>query len=256
MTAAGATPWRGGRLSSRVRCVLAPNPGPMTLDGTNTWLLAEPGASRAVVVDPGPLDSSHLAAVLSAVRDEGREVGLVLLTHGHADHAEGAARFAEMAGAPLRPLGDAEDVRLDGLEFRGVATAGHTADSVCFVLEAEGALLTGDSVLGRGTAVVAHPDGSLGPYLDSLRRLRGLSERYGLTHVLPGHGPVLADPAAVLDGYLSHRAARLDDVLAALAGGARTPEEVVAVVYGTLDPVLAAAAERTVRATLDYLGDG
>jgi glyoxylase-like metal-dependent hydrolase (beta-lactamase superfamily II) len=225
----------------------------MTLDGTNTWVLAEPGSARALVVDPGPLDTGHLSRVEEAVRTGGRTVGLVLCTHGHPDHTDGAAELAERTGAPLRPLGDAGDVELDGLVLRGVPTPGHTADSVCWVVEADRALLSGDTVLGRGTAVVAHPDGSLGPYLSSLRRLRELVAAEGLERVLPGHGPVLDDAVGVIDGYVTHRAARLDEVRAALAGGARTAEEVVAVVYGPLDPVLIEAATRTVRATLEHL---
>jgi glyoxylase-like metal-dependent hydrolase (beta-lactamase superfamily II) len=132
--------WAGGRVGPRARCVLAPNPGPMTLEGTNTWLLAEPGAADAVVVDPGPADEAHLRAVLAAAAEDGRAVRLVLLTHGHPDHAAGARRFADLAGAvPVRALdpahrlgreglGDGEVVSLAGLELTVVATPGHTAD--------------------------------------------------------------------------------------------------------------------------------
>jgi len=248
------TTWTGGRVTPRAECVLAPNPGPMTLDGTNTWVLAEPAAARVVVVDPGPLDEAHLRRVRDVVRETGRSVGLVLLTHGHPDHAEGAGRFVDLTGAPLRAAGPGERVSLDGLELEIVATPGHTGDSVCFVIPADEVLLTGDTVLGRGTSVVAHPDGDLGDYLDSLVRLRDLAADRGLRSLLPGHGPTLPDPVSVLDGYLAHRAERLGQVQAALAGGARSAREVVEVVYADVDPSLWATAELTVQATLDYLG--
>jgi glyoxylase-like metal-dependent hydrolase (beta-lactamase superfamily II) len=230
------TTWTGGRVTTRAECVLAPNAGPMTLDGTNTWVLAEPAAERVVVVDPGPLDEAHLRRVHDVVRETGRSVGLVLLT-----------------GAPLRAARPGESVSLNGLELEIVATPGHTGDSVCFVLAADEVLLTGDTVLGRGTSVVAHPDGDLGDYLESLARLRDLAAERGLRCILPGHGPTLPDPVSVLDGYLAHRAERLGQVQAALAGGARTAPEVVEVVYADVDPLLWATAERTVQATLDYL---
>jgi glyoxylase-like metal-dependent hydrolase (beta-lactamase superfamily II) len=134
-----------------------------------------------------------------------------------------------------------------------LATPGHTADSVCLLVPADAALLTGDTVLGRGTSVVAHPDGRLGAYLESLRRLRDVARERRLRTVLPGHGPVLTDPVAVLDGYLAHRAERLAQVRAALASGARTPSEVVAAVYADLDPALRHAAELSARAQLDHL---
>lgn len=256
--------WRGGVISERAQCVLAPNPGPMTLEGTNTWVLAEPGAARAVVIDPGPHDQPHLLATRDAVAAGDRTVGLILLTHGHADHSAGARRFAALTGAPVlaldpayrlgdEGLGDGDVVELDGLEIRVVSTPGHSGDSVSFLLPAEQAVLTGDTVLGRGTTVVAHPDGRLGEYLSSLRRLRALASESQATKVWPGHGPVLDDAAAVLDYYLTHRAERLAQVEEALAAGARTPRAVVERVYADVDPILWPAAELSVRAQLDYL---
>ncbi len=251
-------------MSERATCVLAPNPGPMTLDGTNTWVLAEPGARRAVVVDPGPLLVEHLARVASVVADGDREVGLILLTHGHSDHAAGAAAFAARVRAPVWALDpalrlgadslvDGDIVSMDGLELRAVATPGHTADSLSLVVPAEAVVLTGDTVLGRGTSVVAHPDGRLGDYLASLRRLRALAEEAEVSTVLPGHGPVLADARTVLDYYLAHRSERLDEVAAAVRAGDRTAAEIVQRVYSDVDPVLWRAAELSVRAQLDYL---
>ncbi|HKE68637.1 MAG TPA: MBL fold metallo-hydrolase, partial [Nocardioidaceae bacterium] len=144
-------------------------------------------------------------------------------------------------------------VEVDGLEVRVVATPGHSSDSLSFVLPAESAVLTGDTVLGRGTTVVAHPDGELGAYLGSLRRLRDLAESAEVTRVWPGHGPLIDDALAVIEGYLAHRAERLEQVREAMAAGASTPREVVERVYADVDPVLWPAAELSVRAQLEYL---
>ena len=218
-------PWASGEVTDRAWCVLAGNPGPMTLDGTNTWVLREPGSALAVVVDPGPDDPAHLAAVVDAVGDA--RVARILLTHGHPDHADGARSFAARLGAPVAALDPAhrlgdeglvggETVVVGGLELAVVATPGHTADSLSFHLPADGALLTGDTVLGRGSTVVAHPDGRLGDYLDSLVRLRSLAESTAATSVLPGHGPALVDPVDAVSAYLAHRQGRLDQVRAAV----------------------------------------
>jgi len=235
--------------------VRADNPGPMTLEGTNTWVLRAPGATGCVVVDPGPLLPSHLERVAAL-----GPVTATLLTHGHPDHAEGAARFAEMTGSdvlaldPAHAVGgqalipDGEPLDVAGLQIRTFATPGHTADSVSFVI-AEEAVLTGDTILGRGTTVVAWPDGVLGDYLGSLERLRGL----GNIPVLPGHGPVLPDAEAVAAFYLQHRAERLAQVKAAVAAGASSPAEVVETVYADVDRAVWPAAELSVRAQLDYL---
>lgn len=264
-------PWAGGSFGERARCVLAPNAGTMTLDGTNTWVLREPGAARSVVVDPGPPDAAHLDAVLEAA--DGR-IGAILLTHHHLDHSESAKAFAERVGCGVRALdpayrlgaeglGDGDVVEVDGLEVQVVATPGHTADSLSFVLPAERAVLTGDTVLGRGTTVVAHPDGQLGAYLDSLDRLHALAEREEARVVWPGHGPIIDDALGVLDLYLAHRRSRLKQVEAAVASlraagpvdAGTLPRRVVEVVYADVDPVLWGAAELSVRAQLAYLGE-
>jgi glyoxylase-like metal-dependent hydrolase (beta-lactamase superfamily II) len=255
-----------GMGTARAWCVLAPNPSPMTLDGTNTWVIAEPGSSAAVVVDPGPADEGHLRRVLDAARAGGRHVAQIVLTHGHLDHSAGAARFAELSGAPVGALdpglrlgtegfGPGDVITAGGCELRVVATPGHTADSLSLLLAADGGLLTGDTVLGRGTTVIAS-DGSLGDYLRTLDELRSLADDAGLRALLPGHGPVVGDPAGVLDYYIAHRRERLDQVRAALAAGAGTPAEVVAIVYADVDKALWPAAEQSVRAQLEYLAPG
>jgi glyoxylase-like metal-dependent hydrolase (beta-lactamase superfamily II) len=236
----------------------------MTLDGTNTWVLLEPGSTEAVVVDPGPLDEQHLRAVVAAVEERGARVTRTVLTHGHADHAEGAGRFAELTGAPTQAvgrghddLGDGDVVRAGGLELRVVATPGHTSDSVSFALPADHALLTGDTVLGRGTTVVAHPDGELAAYLDSLTRLAALTGGGSVTSILPGHGPVVPDASAMVAFYRRHRAERLEQVRQALADGAAQADDpvqaVVERVYADVPREVWPAAALSVAAQLEYL---
>lgn len=252
-----------GMGTARAWSVLAPNPSPMTLDGTNTWVIAESGSPSVLVVDPGPDDEDHLRRVLGAATAGGRRVTQIVLTHGHLDHSAGAARFAELSGAPVGALdpayrlgseGFAAGAVIDagGCELRVVGTPGHTSDSLSLLLTADAALLTGDTVLGRGTTVIAG-DGSLGDYLRTLDELRALAGRAGLRALLPGHGPLLDDPAGALDYYIAHRRERLDQVRAAMAAGASTPAEIVAVVYAEVDRALWPAAEQSVRAQLDYL---
>ena len=265
--------WSGGVFGDRARCVLAPNANMMTLDGTNTWILREPGAARSVVVDPGPSDASHL----DSLAEHAGQVGVVLLTHHHLDHSEAARQFAERMGCGVRALdpehrlggeglADGDVVAVDGLEVHVVGTPGHTADSLSFVLPAERAVLTGDTVLGRGTTVVAHPDGQLGAYLDSLDRLHALAAAREIGTIWPGHGPVIDDALGALDYYLAHRAERLAQVEAAVAGlreqppleglaGDELPRRVVEIVYADVDPVLWGAAELSVRAQLAHLAD-
>jgi glyoxylase-like metal-dependent hydrolase (beta-lactamase superfamily II) len=253
--------------------LLARNPSPMTLEGTNTWVLRAPGVEECVVIDPGDEDEEHLKLVAAH-----GPVALVLLTHRHHDHAGGARTFAELTGAPVRALdrslvlgsealGDGDVVAAAGVELRVVHTPGHTSDSLSFLLDGptEGPLtgpgigtspgpvvLTGDTILGRGTTVIAHPDGTLGPYLDSLRRLADLAPG---TVVLPGHGPELPDASAVAAAYLAHREQRLEQVRDALTqlGPDASARAVVELVYADVDEALWPAAELSVRAQLEHL---
>ena len=252
--------WQSGWVSERAYCVLAPNPGPMTLEGTNTWVLLEPGATEAVVIDPGPLNLEHLEHVLRFVEEKGARVALTLLTHHHQDHAEAAEHFAAQTAAPVRAIGtghddlaDGETVQVGGLDVTVVTTPGHTADSVSFLLPAESALLTGDTVLGRGTTVVAWPDGELAAYLDSLERIERLAASGEAARILPGHGPLVPDAKATVDFYRQHRAERLDEVRAALKAGDTQPRQIVERVYADVPKAVWPAAELSVRAQLDYL---
>jgi glyoxylase-like metal-dependent hydrolase (beta-lactamase superfamily II) len=255
-----------GSGTARARCVLAPNPSLMTLDGTNTWLIAEPGASGAIVVDPGPDDEGHLNRVRAAADQNGQRIEKIVLTHGHSDHSAGARRLSELTGAPVlavdpghrlgaaTALGLGDRVRAGGCELLVIETPGHTSDSVSLLLEADAAVLTGDTVLGRGTTVIAG-DGNLGDYLNSLDRLRVLAGGRSLRAMLPGHGPLLAEPAATLDYYIEHRAERLAKIEAALDAGARTVKDIVERVYVDVDQALWPFAEWSVRAQLVYLDE-
>lgn len=239
--------------------LLADNPSPLTLAGTNTWLL---GSRGSVVVDPGPDDAEHAQRVAAAAPG----VRLVLITHGHRDHTDGIPLLCRLTGAAVRaadpahcsgssdagPLADGETIEIDDVALRVLATPGHTADSVCFELAGGGGVLTGDTVLGQGTTVIIPGDGDLGDYLDSLRRLGSLPA--GLS-VLPGHGPELPDLAIIAGEYLRHRELRLDQIRAAVdeLGPTATVGRIVEHVYADVDPRLRPAAELSVRAQLDYL---
>ncbi|SNX95470.1 Glyoxylase, beta-lactamase superfamily II [Geodermatophilus sabuli] len=249
---------RTAALEPLVTRVLAPNPSPMTLDGTNTYLVGAPGAGQAVLVDPGPDDHAHLAAVEAALADRGARCVAVLVTHHHGDHAEAALPWGAHFGAPVaaadqrvagpggRVLAPGERLGLAGTTLDVVPTPGHTADHLAFRLES-GAVLVGDHVLGRGTSVVTHPEGDVLAYLESLRRVHDL----GPSALYCGHGPELTeDPGAVLDFYLAHRAMREEQLLAALAEGPRTVDELVATVYAAVPREVWPAAAQSTRATL------
>jgi len=248
-------------LEPLVTRVLAPNPSGMTLDGTNTYLVGAPGSGQAVVVDPGPDDATHLAAVEQALAARGARCAGVLVTHHHGDHAEAAvpwgARFgspvgaarSDVAGPGGRVLAAGERLRLAGTAIDVVPTPGHTADHLAFRLES-GAVLVGDHVLGRGTSVVTHPEGDVVAYLESLRRVHDL----GPSALYCGHGPELTeDPGAVLEYYLAHRAYRERQILAALAGGAGTVDELVAAIYADYPQEVWPAAAQSTLATLAKL---
>lgn len=234
---------------TRIVRILAPNPGPFTLEGTNTWVI---GARPSVVIDPGPDDAGHILAVL----DEAEPVGAVLLTHRHPDHAPGAARLSEASGAPVhafqpqdeeRRLVDDGVVEAGQLRLRIVHTPGHSADHVCFLLEDEGRLFTGDTVLGRGTSVIDPPEGDMAAYLRSLERLRLLDP----ATIYPGHGPVIFTPKGRLEFYLRHRQEREGQVLQALENGPRTAPELVPAIYaGEVSEDLYPAAARSALAHL------
>ncbi|MDR3660675.1 MAG: MBL fold metallo-hydrolase [Mycobacterium sp.] len=236
--------------------LLCDNPGIMTLDGTNTWVLRGPGSDEMVIVDPGPDDEAHLERIAALGK-----IPLVLVSHKHEDHTGGIDKLVARTGAVVRavgsgflrglggPLTDGEVIEAAGLRIKVMATPGHTADSLSFVVD--DAVLTADTVLGRGTTVIDSEDGSLRDYLESLRRLQGLGRRA----VLPGHGPDLMDLVEVTAMYLAHREERLDQVRGALQvlGEDVSARQVVEHVYTDVDQKLWDAAEKSVQAQLDYL---
>lgn len=236
--------------------LLCDNPGKMTLDGTNTWVLRGRGSDEMVVVDPGPDDTEHLGRLAELGR-----IPLVLISHRHGDHTDGIDGIVSATGAVVRSvasgflrglggtLTDGEVIEAAGVRITVLATPGHTADSLSFVLD--DAVLTADTVLGRGTTVIDSECGGLRDYLESLDRLGGLGPRT----VLPGHGPELPDLVAVTDVYRAHRLERLEQIRAALdeIGEDATARQFVEHVYTDVDENLWDVAESSVRAQLDYL---
>lgn len=235
----------------RIVRVLAPNPGPFTLEGTNTWIV---GRDPAVVIDPGSEDEGHLQAVLR----EAGSVGAILITHDHPDHAPGADRMASSTGAAIYAfkradgvtrLHDEQLISIGEVTLRVLYTPGHTADHVALLAEGTGALFTGDAVLGRGTAVIDPREGDLSQYLQSLRRMREARPRV----IYPGHGPTVFDAVGKLREYEAHRAMREEQLLEALAGGPRRIADIVPEIYAETPPELHPAAEMQIRANLAKL---
>ena len=229
-----------------IRSITAPNPGPFTLDGTRTYLLDD----RAVV-DPGPAIESHVAAIAAAMP----ALRTIFITHRHGDHAPAALPLKRRTGARIvAPRGVLDETDLvvadgdvvDGLEV--IATPGHTNEHVCY-LTAGGDLFTGDTILGSGTTTIFPPDGNMGDYIRSLRRLRERRPR----RIFPAHGPTRDDAVALIDEYIAHRLQRERQVLDAIAAGARTAAEMRARIYPDLDPRLHGAAEIQIEAHLAKL---
>lgn len=245
---------------SDLEILTAPNPGPLTLDGTRTYVI---GHSRPVVLDPGPADTAHFERLTAAVGD--RAVQAVCLTHSHADHAALAQRVSETLGAPLagsaetlrrlrasgRVLEDGNVLPVDGgaSQLEALETPGHSSDHLCFLWTPSRALFTGDLVLGRGSSVVLHPDGRVGSYLASLTRLLALRP----ANIFPGHGDEVADAVARLEEYRAHRLERERQIVDAIANGARSAAEIREKVYGDIPPGVIRAAELSVMAHLEHL---
>jgi glyoxylase-like metal-dependent hydrolase (beta-lactamase superfamily II) len=217
----------------------APNPGPMTLEGTNTYVV---GRDPAVVIDPGPDDAGHIVAIREVAGERGG-IGTVLLTHGHADHSDA-----------VEALGIEPDRPEDGETVAGltaIATPGHADDHVCFLLGS--ACFTGDLILGEGSTIVGPREtgGSLFEYLRSLERLRELD----LEVLYPGHGPEVDNPAAKIDEYIEHRMMRERRLVAALDRGERSRAALLAEVWDDVPEQLRGAAQVAMQSHLEKLAD-
>jgi glyoxylase-like metal-dependent hydrolase (beta-lactamase superfamily II) len=261
------------QLSPMVRRLVAPNGSPFTFNGSCTYIL---GRARVAILDPGPGDDSHLAALLAAV--DGERVETILITHTHRDHSVGAKALRAATGArvvgaaPFTPRGDGStglasahdrdyspDVILaDGERWQGagytieaVATPGHCSNHLCFALLEENALFSGDHVMGWSTSIVAPPDGSMRAYMESLDKMRGRPE----TIYWPGHGGPVVEPQRYLRALIHHRRQREASILNALADGPRTIPALVARIYVGLNPSLTHAAGLSTLAHLEDLSE-
>ncbi len=268
----GMVPGRPLEVAPGVRRIVAPNPGIMTGPGTNTYLL---GGRSLAVVDPGPDDDAHLAALCEAVGDHLR---WILVTHTHVDHSPLSSRLRAATGAevlavdraptgrtagldaqdhdfaPDRLLADGDTLDTGELLINALHTPGHASNHLCFELAGSGLLFSGDHVMSGSTVVIAPPDGDMAQYLESLERVRERHPR----RIAPGHGPMIEDPASVLDEYLAHRGQRERQVLAGLrqADGddaGATPEQLVARIYLDVPDVLHPIARYSVWAHLRKL---
>jgi glyoxylase-like metal-dependent hydrolase (beta-lactamase superfamily II) len=258
-------------VSSAVRRILADNASAYTFRGTSTFIV---GHGQVAVIDPGPDDDGHLAALRQALR--GETVTHILVTHSHADHSplarrlrqetgartygQGAARSSTSQGlrldsaidhdfAPDVVLADGDVVTGPGWTLEALFTPGHMSNHMCFALREEQALFSGDHVMAWATSVIAPPDGDMAQYFSSLRKL--LSREDHVYH--PGHGPSRRDPLPLVRGYLAHRSMREEAIRARVAEGARTVQEIVAAIYADVDPKLHGAAALSTRAHLDHL---
>jgi glyoxylase-like metal-dependent hydrolase (beta-lactamase superfamily II) len=239
-------------VSASVVCIRAHNPSPMTLDGTNCYIVS--GNDEALLIDVGPDEAAHLDALADYLRAHRLRLRSIWFTHTHSDHIDGLANFRQRVNAPVSAFKAGYDVQLkDGDHIaigadviRVIHTPGHSSDCVCFLHEREGVLFTGDTVLGSGTSVLSPAEGDVGDYLDSLERLKQLPTQI----IAPGHGPMLPDPRAKLDEYIEHRAMRERQISAQLQTGPKTIPQMVEEIYKDVDKQLHGAAARSVLAHL------
>ena len=266
------TPGAAVAVSPLVRRIVAGNASPYTFRGTSSFIV---GHGKVAVIDPGPDDPAHLAALLDAVR--GETVTHILVTHTHADHSPLAKRLSAATGAPVHGFGPvapataAGSLRLDasidhdfspdermgdgdviagtGWTLEAIHTPGHMSNHLCFALHEEKALFAGDHVMAWATSVIAPPDGNMADYFASLARL--LPRDDAVYH--PGHGPSRPDPTPLVRGYLTHRRMREAAILQKVKNGARTVGEIVRAIYADVDPALHGAAALSTRAHLDHL---
>ncbi len=266
-------PWPTGLaedVEPLVRRVLAPNPSPYTFTGTQTYVVGIADGPDCAVIDPGPDEPDHIAAILAAVG--GRKILAIMCTHTHRDHSPAAAPLAAQTGAPIvgcaplmlqvagprsdeafdstyapdRVLADGEGMRGTGWTLTAVATPGHTSNHLCFALEESGALFTGDHVMGWSTSVVVPPDGDMGDYMASLEKLMARDDR--VYH--SAHGAAIDKPKQLVRGMIGHRRQRENQILRLLGEAARPASEFIPAMYKGLDARLVGAAEMSVTAHL------
>jgi glyoxylase-like metal-dependent hydrolase (beta-lactamase superfamily II) len=260
------------RLSPRVRRLIAPNAGPFTFTGTCSYLI---GKGALAILDPGPADDAHIAALIAAAA--GAPIDAIVITHTHRDHSPGARLLQQATGAPIvgcaahvpvendssgradashdldhapdRVLGDGEIFSGDGFSLQAVATPGHASNHLAFALLEENALFSGDHVMGWSTSVIAPPDGNMRDYLSSLEKLLARDDSV----YWPGHGDIVENPQRLVRGYISHRQLRENAILTRLGAGDRTIESIVTAIYASLDPRLHKGASLSVLAHLEDL---
>jgi glyoxylase-like metal-dependent hydrolase (beta-lactamase superfamily II) len=260
------------RLSPRVRRLIAPNKGPFTYTGTCSYIVGE---GRVAIIDPGPMDEGHIAALVEATK--GETITAIVVTHTHRDHSPGARLLQQATGAPIigcaahapvenhpsgradtshdlehRPdqvLGDNDIYSGDGFSLKAIATPGHASNHLAFALLEENALFSGDHVMGWSTSVVAPPDGDMRDYLRSLERLQARDDSV----YWPGHGDIVENPKGLVRGYILHRMQRETAILGRLGDGDRTIAQIVQGIYAGLDAKLQNAASLSVLAHLEDL---
>jgi glyoxylase-like metal-dependent hydrolase (beta-lactamase superfamily II) len=221
-----------------VRAIRAPNPGPLTLQGTNTYVV------DGVVIDPGPNDERHLKSLLSA-----SPVRYIVLTHCHSDHAGGAKRLSELTGASTLVFGEGLEDGAQVAELTAIHTPGHSPDHLCFWHARSGTLFSGDLIAGTGSILVAPPEGDLAAYVASLERIRTLNP----SRILPAHGPEIPQARAKIEEYLAHRREREARVIAAIQAGAASVGEIAEIAYADVPPSMRPYAELAVQAHLDKI---